>query len=699
MKALLKILGGVIGLVILLVAGLAVYFTLFFDPNDYRDQLTTVVKERTGRDLAINGDIGITVFPWLGIELGQVQLGNAQGFGEEPFARIEAAQARVKLMPLLRKEVEIDTVALEGLQLNLARARDGRSNWDDLVPAESAGAAAEEKPAGEPAPAVAALAVGGIELSDARVVWDDRQSGTRQTVENLNLTSGELVPGRPFPVEASLDLTSSAPVLKSHLTFKGEVNAQPDKGRYTVKGLELRAESQGETLPGGKADIQLNAEVDADLWQQTLDVTGLTLTAYGLRMNGALKGGNITTAPLFKGTLEVGEFSPRELLAQLGQPAIDTADGNVLSKASLKSALEATPSRLMLSGLEMRLDDTALTGSAGVSDFASQALRFDLALDAIDLDRYLPPPREGQQAGSPGAAAGAAGIDPAVLRPLNIQGKFHVGSLKIAKLSATDINVEVKAKDGLVQLNPLNAALYEGRYNGDIRLDGRGKVLQLALDEHLKGVQAGPLLRDLTGKEEKITGQAEMNAALRAAGNDAEAMKRTLNGNADFRFINGAIKGVNIAQMLREADARLKGQQVPPSNEPNQTDFSELSGTVKVTDGVARNDDLLAKSPLLRVTGSGSADLPRERIDYLVKAAIVGTLTGQGGKELDQLHGVTVPIKVSGSFDNPKYALDTESLLKEAAQGKIEEKKEEIKQKATEQLQEKLQDGLKGLFR
>ncbi len=229
----------------------------------------------------------------------------------------------------------------------------------------------------------------------------------------------------------------------------------------------------------------------------------------------------------------------------------------------------------------------------------------------------------------------------------------------------------------------------------------------MTLEESLHGVQVGPLLKDLFSKE-RISGTAKMNANLTMQGAIADALRRTLSGNAAFSFTDGAVKGVNIARLLRDAQAKLKGGAATASGaEPNQTDFSELTGTVTLAHGVARNEDLSAKSPLLRVSGKGSADLVNEQMDYLVHATVVASLEGQGGKGLEQLKGLTVPIRISGPFANLSYRPDVQAIVKGKvvapgvlppatlsrpwlAQEKLDEKKQD--------LQQKLQDKLKNLF-
>lgn len=236
MRKVLKLLGSLLVLVVLLVAALAVYVTTYFDPNDFRDRAAQYVRDRTGREFAITGDIKLSFFPWLGVQVGQVELGNAKGFGNDPFARVAQTDVRVKLMPLLEKRVEADTIVLRGLQLNLARNASGKTNWDDLAPSAASGA---EQPSAETVnkgstKAAAGLAVSGVELSDARVDWNDATSGARYTVEHLNVSSGQLVPGKPFPLQAAFDLTAKQPAVSGHLSFAAEVTADPTLGRYQL---------------------------------------------------------------------------------------------------------------------------------------------------------------------------------------------------------------------------------------------------------------------------------------------------------------------------------------------------------------------------------------------------------------------------------------------------------------------------------
>lgn len=702
MKTLVRMLAVIAAVLALIVGALAAYVALVFDPNDYREQLAEQVARHTGRALTIDGEIGLSLFPWLGAELTDVSLADAPGFGDEPFARIARAHARVRLWPLLRGEVEVDRVLLDGLALRLERDADGRNNWDDLLARSEAGAPQPARPSSGTADVlggVAALAVSGVEVEAATLSWHDRQRGTQQRFDDIRLRTGEIRPGAAFPLELGLDLESSAPAVSARIELTGEVTLAADWSQLDVEPLALRVRGQGEDWPGGEGVVELDAVVRHEFDTGTLTLSQMAVRGFGVEARSDV---TVHTAgedgPRYAGTLDVAEFSPRELLAALGQP-VDTADPQALQAARMQARFEGSAAALAVEPFELRIDDSTLAGKLGVSDLTRGALNFDLALDALDLDRYLPPQSEQAPVATPGAGA-AATAEPGALRTLDLDGRLRVGRLQASGLRIDALAVDARAADGVLRLGPLAATLYDGRYKGNVVVDARREPMVVTMDEALEGVQIGPLLRDLRGEDARLTGKAELRAKLQARGNDADAVKRSLAGDVAFRFSDGAVTGINIAQMLREAGARLKGEAAPEASGPNQTDFTELTGTLRIADGVVRNDDLHASSPLLRVAGSGSADLVAEELDYRIRASVVGTLTGQGGRPLEELRGVTVPIRVSGRFDAPAYALDLDALVTETARQQARERIEEkLQEKLPEGLQEDLRRGLRGLLR
>ncbi|HHJ13064.1 MAG TPA: AsmA family protein [Gammaproteobacteria bacterium] len=653
-------------MLVTLLAAAVVVLPMVIDPNDYRDEIAAAVESATGRKLDIEGDLSLSVFPWLGIGMGETRLANAAGFPKRPFARVRQVQVRVRLLPLLSRKLEMDTVVLKGLDIVLETDPSGRTNWQDLVATGADTEKASASPdAGGGAPALAGLAIGGIEIEDARILWDDRKRGQRYELSRLNLHAGAIGGAEAVPVTLSM-----------HIAGTG----------LPAGGLE----------PGLSFRIALDPEVGS------VDITRLELTLADLGLSGSLAGRRLFDAPMFSGRLEIAEFVPRDLMQALGVAVPATSDPLVLGRADAGMAFEASGTRLALNGLRLRLDDSTLEGSLSVANFARPALRFDLKLDGIDLDRYLPP-----QAAAPSApatpttaATAASGLIPVeTLRALDLKGGLAIGTLKAARLRSHDIEMQVTAKDGLLRVHPATAGLYEGRYQGDVRIDVRGSLPVVSLDEKLTGVQAGPLLADISG-ERRLLGTADASAKLTTRGQSVEAFKRNLNGSLRFSFSDGAVKGVNLVRMIRAAKAVFKGKPLPPTDAPEQTDFSMLRGSATVTDGVVRNDDLEAKTPLLRVAGKGRVSLPDETIHYTLTLKIVGSLEGQGGRELQDLAGVPIPVQVRGSFAAPDFRVRLDEVLKGKAEKEIREKVEKkIRKKVEKKLEKKLGDKLQKLFR
>ncbi len=707
MRTLLRIVTTLVALVLVVVIAAVLILTLYFDPNDYKDQLAEAVQTQTGRRVAIEGDIGLSVFPWLGIDVGRLELGNAPGFQEPVFASTERVQIRVKLLPLLKKQIQMDTVTLHGLRLKLARDEQGRGNWEDLAQAGAAESKPPEDPQATPQTSselpLASLAIGGLDVRQAHVEWVDAQAEQKYTLDDVTLTTNAIVSGRPVKLDLKFRVRGDTPEIDGDVSLQSEIEFDLPRQHIRIRSLVLNTALRGAGVPADVLDLRLETRADVDLVAETLNMPEFRAETLGVAVRGAASAEKLLSTPAYNASLKVAEFSPRKLMERLGQAPMVTADPKALSRMSLDTRMSGSTTRLTMERLTARLDDTTLEGRVEMPRFEGPAVRFHLTVDAIDADRYLPPPADDATtpAATPGAAAGAAGgeIPLEALRSLDVLGQLRVGSLKISNLRITDVLLKLTGKDGIIKLNPVQAQLYDGNYDGHMQLNAQGKQLKVSVDEKLTAVQAGPLLKDLLGKD-RLTGKATASAKLSFQGADAKAARKTLNGRSSFMFLDGAVKGINIGRMIREAKARLDGKPLPPSDEPVQTDFTELSGSVYFTDGVARNDDLQAKSPLLRVRGKGTADLPKEQVDYLLTTVVVGSGEGQGGKALEDLKGLQIPIKVTGNLQEPKYRLDLKTLLAAEGKQKSQQRLEElIEKKVDEDIQEPVKNLLRDLFR
>ncbi|MFQ5756685.1 MAG: AsmA family protein [Acidiferrobacterales bacterium] len=817
MRKALKILAIALGVTLVGIVALTITVALLIDPNDYKDEIILAVKDRTGRELRIEGDLKLSLFPWLGLETGAVELANAPGFGQQPLARVARAGVRVEVLPLLRKELVVDTILLDGLELNLMKNKAGAANWADLTVGEVKAQKPPTPDAAAPtAPAIAALTVGGIRASNGKILWLDRRAGQRYELRALELKSGKIVPGEAVDMQVGFDLdvgdppqtvrigldtrttldleqqTLDMPRLQlnvDELALKGNLKGRQIREAPVVEGSinvapfdpKPLTNKLAVALPAGIDTVGLNSAFKADLGQQTLAFSALKLRVNDLALVGKLKASNILGKPKVAGELEVPNFKPAALADLLGielEPAqknafskaslktrfradlardtldvtklsliadelklsarakvrqvakaaklsghvqiqplslrglmeklgIDyaTADKRALAKVSLRTDFSASGQHLALSRLNTRLDQTALTGSLTIRNFARPAYGFKLSLNQIDLDRYLPPPAPPPSApGSktpapPGAGAPAPVAIPLdILRALAVQGELRANKLKAFGVRSANVAIKLKAKNGLITLGPNQAKLYGGAYAGKTLIDARGKAPAFTLNETLARIRLGPFLTD-AGITEQLSGRGTLRLALRARGLDADAITRTLTGTLALSLKKGELKGVDLQKMINDIvtlTEKAKGR--PASIKPKPTDatpFDSLSASFKIKNGIARNEDLRLQGPFLLASkkkgglwanGKGTADLPRQTINYrlMVKFA-----------EDASRRGTTIPIDIRGSFAEPQFKPDWNALIKAEVKKKIETKKEEKKQ----ELEDKLKKRLKKKFK
>lgn len=733
---------------LVLVLGIGVGALVYLvDWNDQKERIQSLVKTHTGRDLVIAGDLNPSVFPWAGISIGEISISNAEGFGDLPFAKMGSADVKVELLPLLRRTVNIRTVELAGLELDLQRNAEGITNWDDLVAGTSTTTTTEEE-AGDAevttevegnTATIAALAVGGIDISDATVRWTDAQAGLDATLSDFDLKTGAIELAQPFSLETDFSVASNSLDLAAEIDGSGEVMIDLESQTYSLSGFKLNTDATGPSFPGGALAASLGANVVAALGEHAVSVDELTLNALGMALKGEVDVSGLDAEPTVTGTLASEEFSPREMFEQLGIEAPVTADETALTSASLGLAFTATPASIAMSDIAIALDDTNLTGSASVPSLqgAVPPLRFELAMDAINLDRYLPPTSEGEATESEDPAAEPSNPDAPIVLPtemlqsLDVDGTFTAGELIVSNLSTTDIVIPVKASGGKVGVEGVTASLYQGAINATANVDVSSGAPTYAAAADLADIQAEPLLADLLQKDSFLSGGGNFGLDITTRGDTVNALKAALDGNFSSAFTDGSINGINLGYQLRRAKAALTLQTLSEEEQVAKTDFSSLSVSGMFDNGVMTSNDLDMRAPLLRLDGAGTVALPVEKIDYVLGLLVTGSIEGQGGSDADDLSGLDLDIGIDATFtelsEDPvkvlfsgltgSYTSALESSAKAAAQAKadalkaeaeeaLKAKEDELKQQLQEELegvidedtQNQLKEGIKGLF-
>ncbi len=624
MKRAAKWIGIILGIMVLLCAAAVIIVPMLVDLNSYKPAIEKKVSDATGRPFRLGGEIKLSLFPWAGVSLSDLHLGNPEGFKEKDFVSVKSFEVRVKVMPLIKKALEVERFVVNGPRIYMLKDSRGRANWEGLGgtarPAEKPKGPSDEKKASSELP-LAALAVGEFAVKDGYLVMQDDTSGTKRELSDINIGFKDISLDRPigFNISAKMD---GKPVSVDGMV--GPVGKMPGMGSVSV---EISMKALGElaaTLKGKVVDPAAGRKLDLDL--------------------------------------AISPFSPRRLMESAGQKfPVTTSDPEVLKKISISMHISGDPTKLNITDGKMELDSSKLDFAASLSEFDRPKASFKIGLDAIDLDRYMPPAsNDKKEGGATPAKANKARSDYSALRKPVIDGTLKAGSLKVKGVKAENILLTLDARDGLFQIKPLKMDLYKGNLALTARYDVRKDIPSIAAEIKAEGIQARPLLMDMAGKD-FLEGTAKVRADVRTSGDDPLVIKQNLNGAGELLFTDGAIVGIDLAGMLRNLKVSL-GLEKQTGEKP-RTDFAELKVPFTIEGGVAATDGTNISSPLLRVLATGKADLVKETLDLRIEPKLVATIKGQG--DAKDRSGLTVPVLVKGTFASPSFAPDLEGLLKQ----------------------------------
>ena len=709
------------GGLIVVVGGVVAYIAATFNPNSYKPQVIQMVKDKKQRDLKLEGDIKLKFWPSIGADLGKISLSEFKS--DKEFAAVDSLRVSLKLMPLLSKKLVVDEVEIKGVRATIVKFKDGRMNIDDLLSKEEKKQEQFE------------FDIDHVVVETAALTYRDEAQGAQYALSKVNLKTGRIAPNVPGKIDLSMTIQGNKPkvdisiALKTKLTFDLEQQvfslqdmgldakgAAADINNLNVKATggvlaklkagELTTDKLAVAMTGVSGKNNLDIKFDAPKLQITKDkaigdkvtvaakITGPggvtianvvlpsiegTAAAFksaGMTLDLDIKQGDQTIKAKVTSPLS-GNFQTQQIsLPQLGINV--TATGPNLPGKSISGSLTGSASvngskQQVQANLAGKVADSTIKAVVSVNGFVPPGVTFDVDIDQLDLDRYAPQ-GGGAQAGKGGGAD--APIDLTALRSLRANGKLRIGSLKASNLKASNVRLDFKANGGRVEVSPLSANLYQGSMNGALSVNAAEAVPSFAIKQNLSGVAIGPLLKDLANKD-TLEGNGTVNLDVTTRGATVGALKRALNGGASVNLRDGAIKGIDVAGTIRNAQAKLgslKGQQTQAADKSQKTDFSEMSGTFAIRNGVASNNDLTMKSPLLRVAGAGDINIGEDSINYLVKASLVATSKGQDGRATSDLKGITVPVRATGPLAAPSFGLDFNAMLTDTVKQQAEEK-------------------------
>jgi AsmA protein len=388
-----------------------------------------------------------------------------------------------------------------------------------------------------------------------------------------------------------------------------------------------------------------------------------------MTLTGGMRVQKFLDAPHYKGHVQISDFNPRRLLNKFGV-SYDTADKRALRKAKFASNFNGSTNHVVFNKIRAALDNSIIKGSIEVAGFAQPAYKIDLDVSEIDLDRYLARPHATRNSAG-GEQPKPLEVPLDKIRRLDMQGQTRIVRLKAFGIRSSDVSIQLSAKGGRVTFGPNKARLYGGRYTGKTIVDTTQRIPKFIISEELTNVQLGPFLKD-ANIYDKLSGTGDVSMNLTARGYQARAILQTLKGKGAISLRNGKIEGVNLQKSINDARVQyqmLRGKPVPVlPDASDETVFARFTGTITITNGVARNNDLSMRGANLRASGNGAANLSKETISYRLNVTLAETSSSKG---------VTVPVDISGTFSQPTYSVAWNEVLKAQVEKAIENKIED----------------------
>jgi AsmA protein len=700
MKALKYLAYVAAGMLVLCIAALGAAAAIV-DGAFVKSRLERYLKDEKQRTLSIEGDPKVSIFPVAGLSLGRTVL--SEHASDKAFLALDSMEIGVRVLPLLHGEIAVEALSLSGLKINVVKARDGQFNFHDLQePGKADGGKPEADVSrnGEPPK----LRIAEVRIENAQVAFRDESTGQDVQVSGFNLKTGRLEDDTPGAITMNVNVEGKRPDLALKASVVGSASLNLVRQSFALSKLDVKVLGNAASLHGLNLGITGDVAVDGD--RHLVDVKGLRIAANGtldrdtltlafaaprIEITPAKASGEAVTGSLriagpqrsvnaslridavtgsasslsipsmnlgidanAEGNSVKGQIST-SILANLAERAVDmpkivadlTLSGPMIPQKTVTLPIQASfktnMNRQTLSAdVATKFDESSINAKFAAAKLRPLDANFDLTIDKLNLDRYL-------RSGNDKAAADPP-VDLSALKGKTITGKVQIVALQVKRIKLANIKADVKLAGGKLDVSPHTASLYDGTLSGSLYADANGN--RIGIKETAQGVTINPLLRDLADKD-ILEGKGDVSLDVTMAGATVGAMKRELAGSAKLQLKDGAYKGINLAETFRKASSLGSKSGTQSGDSLQKTDFSEMSASFAIKKGVAHNDDLTMKSPFVRVGGSGDIDLGNSRLDYTAKAALVATATGQQGR--DDAAGITIPVRVYGSFDAVKY--------------------------------------------
>lgn len=683
-RGLIKLVVGVLGLIVLTVVGLLLYL----DPNQFRGDIEQLAKDQ-GVPLTIDGSLGWTFWPRLGLSVEQVSIGDRVGGDGSPLLNAQHLSATVAIAPLLQKQLVIEAVDLEGVSLRLHRNDQGQGNWESLgqgmdhddrptgsssVPKTAPTPLTESGAGAEPGIGAAPqLQLARLTLSDLNVDYVDQQSGTRAQLNDMQLELTDFdLNGRDFHWQQSSSVKlPDQPLLQIQTQGTAALNLAATQ--LTLQQAEL-------VLMANQAPLTLKLMGDVN-WD-TLDI-------------------NINT--------ELQPLNLQQWLTQWQVALPEMAAADALHRVGVTTRVLGEQGSWRLEDLSLQLDQTRLAGHAAMT--VDGGLTLVLNGDRLDLDRYLPMPiPEAAPASARASAPAAEGksapakalpngrVVPALssdalpladLKDLDAQVSLSLDELVVQQLPLNDLLLKLKANAGVVSLTSLKARQGKGAFTASGQLDARRSDAKVKLDAQLQALDLNRVLKTLTG-ESRLSGAASGDLKLVSNGASLRDWQRQARGSLSLSTNALTLTELDIERSACELAALINKKPAPQLAWKGHTQFSQLDSSLAIEGERLMFKSVSAEVENLRLKAAGALDLSNGAFDVPMDIAFVGQADAERDCQVrDRWRNRDLPLRCEGRLDTVSARScgpDRDRLDELLA--------EELKSKASDKLREKLQEKL-----
>jgi len=640
----------------------ATALTVYFDPNQYKSAITDELSLLTGRTVSIAGELSLSLFPEVKVSATDLAISNSQGF-DGHFLRIEHVDARIGLTSLLQAKIKLGGLQMRGAHLYLAQNASGANNWADLINSVQT----QELPPlteliASTVSGMSGLAMGG-RISDSTLTWDDRKNGRKIVLTGIGIDVEKFRFGQPFAIRTEMDVEVVQPKVRGHLSVSASPIIRMDPRRVELGLVKAHVQNFSGLSPSALS-ADLSAGVMLNEEQSAIHLQDLLLTGMGSSVRGHV---DIEVRKDFsvRGSLLEARCNPRKTAQLLGVKLPLLPDANALQSFEGSGFFTATTQQFSLSKLKIVLDGSKVDGSLNVRNYSRPEIKGTLDIDRLNLDKYVA--FKGGPAAQTGVTPGKNPTGPSEFDTVDVEGRLTVDHLTGNGLHGADVRVDGSCRNAVMTIKEAVANLYDGQ----IRLQGGLdlKTGRTNTEYSMTGVQLGPLLKDLK-QQPSISGRADSSGKVTWTGRESAEMLQTLTGALRFLVRDGALHGVDLHQSLRDVTKNLTGNAgVAPGG---RTDFQELSGSVALQQGAASTRDLQLRTKFVRVSATGQAHLVRRTVAGQVMLAVnKSAATDEGGLAL--LAGISIPVKVGGTFEAPEITPDLAALVQQKSKKMVNE--------------------------